>query len=219
MCAIGAIGANDAAAERSSDEPHGVIDAPPITLDTPDTVLGAPAAASETSDGDDGSVRPPSRGPSPVAADVRREGEMPDAAVDTPRATLDAADVAADARPKRDLATAGSAAPRPASRLLAAIACGGVAVLAWQWWARPALHTGGDGPSPIAPLWPDMRLNLNSATIAEFTALPEIGEATAIRIIEDREAHGPFTSVDDLDRVPGIGARTLERLRDFVVAE
>jgi competence protein ComEA len=106
-----------------------------------------------------------------------------------------------------------------ALRVLIVLACAGVLALAWQWWARPALHTGGDGPSPLAPPWPDMRLNLNTATIAELTALPEIGEATAIRIIEDREAHGPFDSVDHLDRVPGIGARTLERLREFVVAE
>jgi competence protein ComEA len=50
----------------------------------------------------------------------------------------------------------------------------------------------------------------------EFVALPEIGELLAKRIVEYREKSGPFSSVDQLQRVRGIGPKTLERLRPFL---
>ncbi len=60
-------------------------------------------------------------------------------------------------------------------------------------------------------------LDLNAATAAELELLPRIGPKLAAAIVADRAARGPFKSVDDLDRVPGIGARTVERLRGWVV--
>lgn len=59
-------------------------------------------------------------------------------------------------------------------------------------------------------------VNLNSASSEELQTLSGVGEATARAIIEDREAHGPFTSVDDLLRVSGIGEKKLARIRDHV---
>lgn len=46
--------------------------------------------------------------------------------------------------------------------------------------------------------------------------MPRIGPATAARIIAHRTENGPFTTVDQLLDVPGIGERTLEGLRDKV---
>ena len=46
--------------------------------------------------------------------------------------------------------------------------------------------------------------------------LPGVGPAIARRIVESRAAEGPFPTVDALDRVKGIGPRTVERLRPFV---
>lgn len=59
-------------------------------------------------------------------------------------------------------------------------------------------------------------VNLNTATAAELETLPRIGPAMAQRILDYRTANGPFTSVDELTDVPGIGEATLEGLRELV---
>lgn len=59
-------------------------------------------------------------------------------------------------------------------------------------------------------------LDLNRASAAELEKLPGIGPVLAQRIVEWRETHGPFKSVEDLLAIPGIGAKTLEKLRDLV---
>ena len=56
-------------------------------------------------------------------------------------------------------------------------------------------------------------VNINTAGAAELEALPGIGPALAARIVEYRDGHGPFASVDDLTDVPGIGPAKLEALR------
>lgn len=57
------------------------------------------------------------------------------------------------------------------------------------------------------------RLDINSATWVEWMQLDGIGEALARRIVSDREQHGPFASIDDVSRVPGIGPKTLANIR------
>ena len=47
--------------------------------------------------------------------------------------------------------------------------------------------------------------------------LPGVGPATAAAIVAERERNGPFASVDELDRVRGIGPAKLEALRGLVV--
>lgn len=59
-------------------------------------------------------------------------------------------------------------------------------------------------------------VSLNSATAAELEELPRIGPAMAERIVAYREENGPFTSVDQLLEVSGIGEKTLEAFRDQV---
>ena len=56
-------------------------------------------------------------------------------------------------------------------------------------------------------------VNINTAGVSELEALPGIGPALAARIVEYRDGHGPFASVDDLTDVPGIGPAKLEALR------
>ena len=62
-------------------------------------------------------------------------------------------------------------------------------------------------------------LNINNASAKELQSLPSIGENMAKRIIEFREVHGRFASVQELTEVKGIGEKTLEKLRPFISAE
>ena len=59
-------------------------------------------------------------------------------------------------------------------------------------------------------------VSLNDATEAELDALPGVGPVTAASIVAWRDANGPFTSVDQLSEVDGIGPSRLEKLRDLV---
>ena len=61
-------------------------------------------------------------------------------------------------------------------------------------------------------------INVNSAGLQELQQLPGIGPALASAIVEWREANGPFTSVEDLLDVPGIGDAKLEQLRSHATA-
>jgi competence protein ComEA len=61
------------------------------------------------------------------------------------------------------------------------------------------------------------KININTATAKELEQLPGIGEVLAHRIVTDREANGPFKTVDDLMRVPGIKEGLMSKLRDLVM--
>jgi competence protein ComEA len=59
-------------------------------------------------------------------------------------------------------------------------------------------------------------IDLNSASAGELDGLPGIGPGRAQAIVDYRQAHGPFTSVDDLGKVKGIGDKTLAEVRPLV---
>lgn len=59
-------------------------------------------------------------------------------------------------------------------------------------------------------------VDLNAADTALLETLPGIGPATAAAIVDHRERHGPFASVEDLLEVRGIGEAKLAALRDLV---
>ena len=56
-------------------------------------------------------------------------------------------------------------------------------------------------------------VDLNTATSAELDALKGVGAAKAKAIIDYRDKNGPFKSVDDLAKVKGFGAKTVDKLR------
>ena len=70
-----------------------------------------------------------------------------------------------------------------------------------------------DPPPPPEPV---ALVAVNSATAAQLQTLPSIGPKTAARIINFREQNGPFSRLEDLLEVKGIGPATLEKIRPAV---
>lgn len=90
----------------------------------------------------------------------------------------------------------------------------------------PILERKRPAPVPLAPRPPGARklqpgdppVNINTASAEQLQLLPGIGPATARNVVAARAVR-PFKSIADLDRVKGIGPKTLDKLRPFVVAE
>lgn len=70
--------------------------------------------------------------------------------------------------------------------------------------------TAGDAKPPTGPV------NINTANASELDTLPGVGPTTSTAIIDYRNQHGPFRSVDDLNKVRGIGKAKVDQLRPLV---
>jgi competence protein ComEA len=109
---------------------------------------------------------------------------------------------------------------RPGDRLLLLVL--GAVCFALSVWHWGRLSGWGMDPVEVDRLPEriyDYRIDLNRATWVELMQLPGVGETLAQRILEHRDEHGPFQSVDDLDTVKGIGPKTLEKLRPLLFVE
>lgn len=87
-------------------------------------------------------------------------------------------------------------------------------------WAEPnadSVPSGGGTSGPSARPG-STKTDLNSANAARLSQLPGIGEATAKRILDWREQHHRFNTVQQLQDVSGIGAAKFDKLKDLVVA-
>src|SRR6478672_7814121 len=76
---------------------------------------------------------------------------------------------------------------------------------------------GAAGASAASPGAPGGPVQLSTATLEQLDSLPGVGPVTAQKIIDYRQKHGAFQSVDELDAVPGIGPKRLEQLHELVV--
>lgn len=59
-------------------------------------------------------------------------------------------------------------------------------------------------------------VNINTADADQLQLLPRVGPALAGRIIDYREANGPFRTIDEIVAVKGIGESSLERLEPYL---
>jgi competence protein ComEA len=114
---------------------------------------------------------------------------------------IDAIDAAGGARPGAVLSSLNLAAPL----------ADGTQVLVPKESQSPPTTETGSGTSGATGL-----VNVNSATNAELETLPGIGEVIAQAIVDHRTENGPFTSVEQLVDVSGIGDATLENIRELV---
>ena len=64
------------------------------------------------------------------------------------------------------------------------------------------------------------QVNINTATAQEIAeALNGIGLSKAEKIVEYRDANGPFVHIDELVNVKGIGLRTVDKNRDVIALD
>jgi competence protein ComEA len=92
-----------------------------------------------------------------------------------------------------------------------------LALLAAAWWR----HGGGRGGlvdvDRAAPLVAKFQVDVNRADWPELIQLPGVGLVLAERWIAERERGGEFQSLEDLSRIRGVGPRTLERIRPYLL--
>lgn len=60
------------------------------------------------------------------------------------------------------------------------------------------------------------KININTATAEELSALQGIGETLSVRIIEYREEHGDFSSIEEIMKVNGIGENKFLSIKDYI---
>ena len=106
-------------------------------------------------------------------------------------------------------ATAPHARSRSAQASLVVFAVALLALIAYRSYG-PKLSAR---PTDLAVASP---VNLNTGDRAELQQVPGIGPGMAERILGHRQAHGPFASVEELQSVPGVGDKTLDKLRPFL---
>jgi competence protein ComEA len=184
--------AHDAPALAAAPAP-GLVSAPPA-VEPVGTASGGPSGGAS-----------PGAAPATVTVDVAGKVRHPGIAVlDAGARVVDALEAAGGARPGVDLTGLNLA------RVLVdgeQVVVGGPAPSGAAAAASPPV---GDPSGPVA------LVNLNTASEGELDTLPEVGPVTAASILQWRDQHGGFTSVDELLEVDGIGEVTLGKLAPYV---
>ena len=92
-----------------------------------------------------------------------------------------------------------------------------IAAIAASWIYRGGLAGRLIDIESAEPVVITFKLDINQAAWPEWTLLPGVGEKLAKRIVQYRSEHGPFRNHADLLQVGGIGPRTFERMRPFLL--
>jgi competence protein ComEA len=107
---------------------------------------------------------------------------------------------------------------RPRERRTATVlTAGALALMAAGWWRHAGDAGGMIDIDRATPLTAKFQVNVNQADWPELMQLPGVGRTLAERLIAEREERGEFQSVEELTRVDGIGPRTIERIRPYLL--
>lgn len=74
----------------------------------------------------------------------------------------------------------------------------------------------GVGVAAAAEKAPAAKVDVNTASVEQLTALPGVGPTLAARIVEHRQKEGAFKSIQELMNVKGIGERSFQKLQPYL---
>jgi competence protein ComEA len=101
--------------------------------------------------------------------------------------------------------------------LVAALVLTGLGATIGWWASRGGLQGRLIEVERAEPQTARFQVDVNRADWPELAQLPGIGETLAQRIVESRRREGPFADHDDLRRVRGIGPKTLDAMRPYLL--
>lgn len=84
------------------------------------------------------------------------------------------------------------------------------------WKSTPVLCTSGQAPQALER---QMLVNINTADAERLQDIAGVGPVLAQAILDYREQHGPFTELEQLKEVSGIGEAKLEQMRPYCCIE
>ncbi|MFT5423608.1 MAG: competence protein ComEA [Phycisphaerales bacterium] len=144
--------------------------------------------------------------PDPVVEPAAEQQATPMPELATPIPTATEPEPSLEAEPEPEAGPSLVPAPEPAAEPVAEPVAEPEAVAPTE--PRPV------DPKPVAPAV--QLIGINSAGLAELQLLPGIGPVLAGRIVDDRAANGRFGSLNDLQRVKGIGLKTAAKLAPLI---
>jgi competence ComEA-like helix-hairpin-helix protein len=156
-------------------------------------------------------------GPKPKGARLAQGAELFCAGVGTPSSEPGLVCAASRTSFLAEAASAGLAPSRCAAAVLPARASAGSLVIVEERGATCAVVDVRRLNAATALIC-GSRLEINSVSEADLALLPGIGEVRARQILAARRRDGPFPDVESLDRVRGIGPKTVELLRPWITA-
>jgi competence protein ComEA len=92
-----------------------------------------------------------------------------------------------------------------------------LALISWHWWRQEMLKSRRIDVDRTPVVVAQFKIDINTADWPEFALLPGVGEVLAKRIVEDRQINGPFRDWNDLRRVRGIGPKTFDQMKPFLL--